>query len=190
MSQIVFNFLMYHLFGHIDVSKIQIMVDNGNNNITLQTIENIEESIKLFYNKTFCENSRIFSYKDFECKIEFKNGSFRGNIIKLPYYYVNLFSFDEENIKKQIYEPHGGFTYGNIGFDCAHFSDIRLKISSRHLQAYYELEYNLLEKMRKTAFFRTEKFVEIEIEKIVDSIIKIIEERQTNNFISELNNVI
>ena len=69
----------------------------------------------------------------------------------------------------KLYEPHGGFTWAHFGFDCCHIKDfVRLendKLSDTEL--WIEKKYG--NDIKKT--FKTNKFVERELKRIVDSIL-------------------
>lgn len=122
--------------------SLKVYFDSLDNQITLGELFN---RLELFCN-TYKNNARYFNYKGYECKIRFNDFCFCG--------YVN---FDETVDKTKIYTPHGDFT-DSQGFDCHHSSDFSL--------------VNLFADKNRinTHIFRSEKFVENEIKKIVDSI--------------------
>lgn len=123
------------------------------------------------YKKTFKNLSKIvlknkdykINYKNFELHILLVSGYYCGYIIKFDFKIKNKFNENElkylEEIKG-IYKIHGGYTHSK-GFDCAHLSDIFVGFT-KHFN-------------KKT--FKTHLFVESELKKCVNSIIKIANER-------------
>lgn len=105
-------------------------------------------------------------YKGFTLEICVRPGYYTGYITgfdkKLKKYFTKA-EMDNLGEIDDIYQPHGGFTASN-GFDCWHSSDINLK---------NPLEY--LKDQKRT--FKTHRFVESELKKIVNSLIKISKNR-------------
>jgi hypothetical protein len=98
-------------------------------------------------------------YKNFELHIFLQTGYYSGYITKFDNKLKKYFKKDELNFLSEIegiYKIHGDFTHSS-GFNCAHIDDIFIGFTTK---------YN-------GRTFKTHKFVESELKKTVNSIIKI-----------------
>ena len=123
------------------------------------------------FQRTFRSLSKIvlknkdykINHKKFELHIILVSGYYCGYITKFDLKYKKKFKKNElENLEaiKDIYEIHGGYTHPK-GFDCSHLSDIFVGFTKNF----------------KKRTFKTHIFVESELKKCVNSIIKIAKER-------------
>jgi hypothetical protein len=126
------------------------------------------------YITNFCQNNentihghtKYFKYKDFECMVAFYESHFNGYIKKVPEF-INgkkVIDWQWDDQPDEFYEPHGGFTSGNTGFDCAHCTDVVVRIID---DKYYIAKYS----RQNDNSFKSDHFVTNELKKLVDSII-------------------
>lgn len=118
--------------------------------------------------------TRIFTYRNFKCNIHFgSSGNFCGYVDEIDPELSDVlteFEMTHPSDVQGVYIPHGNFTHVR-GFDCAHGSD------SKFNAYFFDRSYAfLVERPRGT--FKSEKFVESEIRKIVDSIIYVANARR------------
>lgn len=93
-------------------------------------------------------------------------GNYNGYITKFPKKLHSKFSSNErKNLEsiKGIYVPHGGYT-ASTGFDCSHSTDF-----------FYRTDITVQIKQAKS--WKTHKFVESELKKIVNSLLRIADKR-------------
>jgi hypothetical protein len=134
-------------------NKNKIPTQNTRNGkIFYKSLKNIDNNIIKY------QNYKI-TYKGFILNIMKENGmcSYNGYILKYPKKFDSILKNKALEEVKGLYIPHGGFTAHN-GFDCCHFDDF--------------MYMNDITKQYKGAIsWKTHKYVESELKKVVNSII-------------------
>lgn len=140
----------------IDINRIPIQ-NTRNGKIFYKSVKEINEDKKRY-------NKYNISYEGFVLRIEVGPlGNYNGYILRFPKNMSKKFTVNEKNNLesiKGIYVPHGGYTDGR-GFDCLHFTD------------FFYNGGNMSKQPKTAKSWKTHKFVESELKKIVDSLLKI-----------------
>jgi hypothetical protein len=156
----------------IDESIVFIMDDRTDYN-EISKLSVLKQEI-IRFNKKTNNNGFIFEYKNFKCKISFNGNYFSGQILEFDEKLKKYFALDEINnlgticgtSELKMYVPHGGFVLSN-GFSCGHCSDDIILADNNDV-------FFMLERMNNYKnTFKSERFVMIELQNIVNSIIKI-----------------
>lgn len=138
-----------------------VVQDSPNSKTEKRDLHEVTNSIKKF-------NDYLLLYRNFAMDVYFhEDGHYIGYIHEFPLGIRGLFSLEEQvdfSKVKGVHKPHGGFSLDR-GFDCGHSYDIL--VCDGHPK-----------NTRKGKSFKTRKFVEEELARIVDSLHEVAASRQ------------
>ncbi len=157
-----------------------IYVSDGNNSLRVIPLSQLRDEICEYFeldkrneNNIWKETSHYkkdFTIKNFDCRIRYNGWAYCGYIKKIPFEIASLLNIDDDepvSTIPNIYEPHGGWS-DSSGFDCAHHDDYVF-------YDYFSYSFSNINKNNKSTpsqTFKSQKYVTLELEKIIDSIIK------------------
>ncbi len=153
MNGVKFNFVKHNM------DKIPIQ-NARRGKILYKSVKDIDDEKKKYKKYTL-------KYKGFTFQIKVGPlGNYNGYVTKFPKNLYSNFSLKERNNLgsiKGIYVPHGGYT-ASTGFDCAHSTDF-----------YYHTDLTV--QIKQAQSWKTHKYVESELKKIVNSLLRIADKR-------------
>ena len=142
-------------------NKNKIPIQNSRKGkILYKSVEDIDEEKKKYKKYTM-------KYKGFTFHIKVGPlGNYNGYVTKFPKSLYSKFPLNERNNLesiKGIYVPHGGYT-ASIGFDCSHSTDFFYRV-------------DITEQIKFAKSWKTHKYVESELKKVANSLIRIADKR-------------